>query len=38
MSKLDHVALELQKLKDERTGANLERKKREQELSEIKKN
>ncbi|VAH64330.1 unnamed protein product [Triticum turgidum subsp. durum] len=36
MSKLDHVALELQKLEDERKEANLEREKREQELSEIK--
>ncbi|XP_044977169.1 nuclear matrix constituent protein 1b-like [Hordeum vulgare subsp. vulgare] len=36
MSKLDHVALELQKLEDERKEANLEREKREQELFEIK--
>lgn len=35
-SKLEHAALELQKLEDERKDAALEREKREQELSEIK--
>ncbi|TVU34992.1 hypothetical protein EJB05_16854 [Eragrostis curvula] len=36
-SKLEHVRLELQKLEDERKEATLERERREQELSEIKK-
>ncbi|KAG8055285.1 hypothetical protein GUJ93_ZPchr0001g30319 [Zizania palustris] len=35
-AKLEHVAVELQKLEDERKEATLERERREQELSEIK--